>query len=335
VLVLMGGTDPANVTIQALDGLRQHPLPPGAEVAVVVGRSNPHRRAIEAGVAALGPGARLLVEPADLPDWLRWADLAVSAGGTTVWELCALGVPALLVTAADNQRPNVVALARAGAALDLGEVAELDPARIGQAVAALAGDAAARGAMAERGRELVDGQGTRRVLTALAARERLRLRPARRDDAERLFAWANDPVTREMSFQGETIPWATHLRWLESSLGRPDRRLWIAEWRAADDWVPFGQVRLDRGGVLSLGLDPAWRGRGLAAPVIRRALAEPESAAFGPVYTAFIRPENQPSRRAFRQAGFVDRGDDEAGGVACRRYVRDEGLMADATGGEP
>ena len=38
---------------------------------------------------------------------MREADLAVSAGGTTLYELCAVGTPAISYAIADNQLENV------------------------------------------------------------------------------------------------------------------------------------------------------------------------------------------------------------------------------------
>jgi len=42
------------------------------------------------------------------------ADLAIGAGGATTWERCCLGLPSLVVSIAENQRPACEALAAAG-----------------------------------------------------------------------------------------------------------------------------------------------------------------------------------------------------------------------------
>lgn len=321
LLLTMGGTDPAAATETLLDVLE--PVAHEFELEVVTGTANPRAAAL---AERLGwwPSVTRLVLDADMPKRLAWADLAISAAGTTCWELACLGVPALLVSVADNQRPNASAMAAHGAALDLGDVATLDGEALVEALFALAHETERRRLMAERGRALVDGQGARRVVTAMLARDSLRLRKATAEDAQRLFDWANDPVTRAMSFRSESIPWEDHRRWLAAVLADQDRLLLIAEWRVDGVWRPCGQLRLDAGGLVSLGFDPAWRGRGLAAPTLRRALTLPEVAAFGPLYTAFIRPENAASQRAFRQAGFRHAGSARAYEVECDRFERDD-----------
>ena len=49
------------------------------------------------------------------------ADLAVGAGGTTVWERCVLGLPCLIVSVAKNQEKTVSDMAESGYLLFLGQ----------------------------------------------------------------------------------------------------------------------------------------------------------------------------------------------------------------------
>jgi UDP-N-acetylglucosamine--N-acetylmuramyl-(pentapeptide) pyrophosphoryl-undecaprenol N-acetylglucosamine transferase len=88
------------------------------------------------------------------------ADLALSrAGMTTLAELCAWGIPSILVplptAAADHQTPNARVLAAAGAAVHLAQ-SDLSPARLGGLIAELLADparlAAAGAAARLRGR---------------------------------------------------------------------------------------------------------------------------------------------------------------------------------------
>ncbi len=99
-----------------------------------------------------------------LRELMLGADLAVTGAGMTLYELCAVGTPAVAVCMADNQRPNAEAFARAGAALAAGRAGEAGlGAAIEAALRRLIADPLARSQMAMRARRLVDGRGAIRV----------------------------------------------------------------------------------------------------------------------------------------------------------------------------
>lgn len=131
------------------------------------------------------------------------------------------------------------------------------------------------------------------------------LRAARAEDAAILLEWANDPAARAASFAREPITWSTHVAWLASVLGDENRRLWIAE----EAGVPVGQVRVDRTpdgvGVVSIGLAPQARGRGVGTEVLRLGLAAAARELTVRRARAVVLTANLPSRRLFEGAGFV------------------------------
>lgn len=129
------------------------------------------------------------------------------------------------------------------------------------------------------------------------------LRAATAADADLLLAWRNDPATRAASFTTGEVDPAGHRAWLAARLADPACSVWIAE----QDGTPIGQVRLDGDAdeaEISVGLAPEARGRGLGAAVIAKACAAGAAA----TVLARVRPGNEASLRAFRQAGFSDAG---------------------------
>lgn len=116
---------------------------------------------------------RIQVEAADgssdMAVLLRQVSVAVTASGSTIWELLAHGIASVVVAFADNQRPVARALDAAGVAIDGGDYNTLDHAALKIAVATLLGDPERRALLAARGRQLVDGRGASRVAHALAA----------------------------------------------------------------------------------------------------------------------------------------------------------------------
>jgi spore coat polysaccharide biosynthesis predicted glycosyltransferase SpsG len=120
--------------------------------------------------------------------------VAILAGGVTLYEACALGVPAVAVPLSRHQHITVRGIARAGAAIDAGRLPAEGGSHSAYGAAGssrrrgsggsrpveravreaerLLGDAAARRRMSRAGRRLVDGHGAFRVA------ERLRRLPA-------------------------------------------------------------------------------------------------------------------------------------------------------------
>ena len=51
---------------------------------------------------------------------MLWAELAITAAGSTCWELACLGVPAVTIVTAENQRGIAASLSHAGITQDAG-----------------------------------------------------------------------------------------------------------------------------------------------------------------------------------------------------------------------
>jgi hypothetical protein len=134
--------------------------PVAAAAVGAVRAAFPGARVLTAGGLALD-GTEPLPFPGTLLDAIAGVDVAVSAAGTTAYELAAAGVPAVVVAVADNQRRVVEGARRAGFALAGDDL----PA----AVAQLA-DPAVRARLQEAGPATVDGRGAARAAAALAQR---------------------------------------------------------------------------------------------------------------------------------------------------------------------
>jgi UDP-2,4-diacetamido-2,4,6-trideoxy-beta-L-altropyranose hydrolase len=164
VLVTLGGSDPDNVTERILRViLAERKL----EATVVVGGSNPHLRELRTLAERHCGMVRLVENATNMPELMASADIAVAGAGTTSLELCFLGLPALLIVLADNQRAAAEGVSRRGAALHLVEGADAQPSVLVEFLASLLASAERRKAMSETGRKLVDGLGAQRVVAQL------------------------------------------------------------------------------------------------------------------------------------------------------------------------
>jgi spore coat polysaccharide biosynthesis predicted glycosyltransferase SpsG len=112
---------------------------------------------------------RWVAAPDGLAEELSAATVVVTAGGVTLFEACALGVPAVALAVTGAQRLTVRAVARAGAAIDGGSppVDGAAIARAADAAAALLTDARGCRRMSAAGRRLVDARGVFRAADRL------------------------------------------------------------------------------------------------------------------------------------------------------------------------
>jgi len=163
LLVTLGAADPLNVTAAVIACI-DPALLADTEIVVVIGGSNPHTDVIAAQATRL-PKCRVLPDPGnDMPRLMAAADLAVCAGGSTMWEMACMGTPFIPIVIAENQRQAAAAMTHDGyPAIEAAAVERELPA----VVAALAADAGRREALSRRGRQLVDGRGAERVCAAL------------------------------------------------------------------------------------------------------------------------------------------------------------------------
>lgn len=166
LLVSMGGSDPTGTTAVAMEALRL--LPRGAfESRIIVGGGNPRKDDLMDQARALAGEMTVLSSVTDMPGMMQWADMALSAAGSTTWELLFMGVPCLLLSLAENQKQVGLPLSRAGVAVDLGWHGDLTPEKLARELASLADDQPRRSALTAAAEDYVDGKGAQRVLEAM------------------------------------------------------------------------------------------------------------------------------------------------------------------------
>ncbi len=122
LLVSFGGSDPSNETGKVLEALSRLSAP-GLEVTVVK-RSELLSQA-ERSLADRLPSVQTVDWVDDMACLMLASDLSFGAGGSTVWERCALGLPSSVVVAAANQLEGATALAQSGAIRLVGVASEL------------------------------------------------------------------------------------------------------------------------------------------------------------------------------------------------------------------
>jgi len=169
-LVTMGGSDPKDLTPRILSALADLSIG-DLQIRAVVGGSSENRSDVAEKAGRFPGRVEVLSNVAIMAELMAWADLAIAGAGTTCWEMCLLGVPAILVVVAENQRFIAGHLARIGAAINAGPAESIDCSSLSQLAAELLGNRDRRFQMSQSARHLVDGEGRDRVLEMMRTRD--------------------------------------------------------------------------------------------------------------------------------------------------------------------
>ncbi len=118
ILVFFGGVDATDETSKAIRAISslQHSL----TTHVIIGASNPHRSHIEQ-LCQTRPNVYCHYHVSNIADYMVEADIAIGGGGTTTWERCFLGLPAITITLAQNQLAVNQAVSQQGACVLVGD----------------------------------------------------------------------------------------------------------------------------------------------------------------------------------------------------------------------
>lgn len=150
---------------------------------------------------------------------------------------------------------------------------------------------------------------------------KLRLRKAEENDMMLVFGWANDPLTRKMSFEKEKIDLETHKKWFHDILYSGKCHLLIVEFSENDSWSPCAQVRFDENGEINFSIDIKYRGRHMAADIIKTSLVYAKEKLKINKIIAHIKKENKFSVKVFGKAGFSFSGKSVIKGYDCLEYT--------------
>jgi spore coat polysaccharide biosynthesis predicted glycosyltransferase SpsG len=166
VLVTTGGSD-VDGWILRLTTIAKTVLP-AATIDVVVGPCFSLSALNALSDLAASRGVVLHLQPRDICNLMLAADVALTGGGQTLFELAATGTPVVAVCLADNQRDNIASLSSAGALVHAGDAGDttIDQ-RLAHTLEALAHDPTRRETMSRAGQVAVDGRGAMRVAQSL------------------------------------------------------------------------------------------------------------------------------------------------------------------------
>lgn len=194
ILLSTGGSDELHIAINFLRYLQQHDAggkdesgERGLTYHLLIGAMNTDKDEIRS-LANKMANVVIHKNVQDMKSLICSMDICISAAGSTLYEVCACGVPLITFISADNQIPGAEAFEQLGLAVNVGDLR--DPTSINHSAVisgALSSDAVERimetvedldvdkrVSMAHHQRETIDGMGAKRLSEALIQRVEIR-----------------------------------------------------------------------------------------------------------------------------------------------------------------
>lgn len=169
VLVTTGGSDKYNLAGKYLRKALEHPVAGGLEYCVVSGAYNEHLQELRA-LETVHENVHIFCNVSNMVGLMQECDVAITAGGSTIYELAAVGVPLICFSFAENQRRLVETMGTKKYARYAGDYLTCGEELIGRLVeqtASVSEDTIYRITISGVLRELVNGYGALGIAKAL------------------------------------------------------------------------------------------------------------------------------------------------------------------------
>lgn len=171
ILITTGGSDSFNLAGQLLMEAMKYDALKEKEYHVVSGSLNPHIGELQA-LAQKHENIHIHCNVTNMAELMAESEVALSAGGSTLYELCAMGVPVIAFSFAENQERLVQTFVKRGIAQYGGNYRTDGNKMIQNTIAGLETlleDENLRTEYREKARTLVDGKGADRIAEAIQA----------------------------------------------------------------------------------------------------------------------------------------------------------------------
>jgi len=157
ILITFGGMDLLNLTPRVLRDLDR--IDEDFSITVLVGPSYRNIKEIEKVNEKISKKVNVVYDCYEVAELMLGSDIAISGGGTTLYELAATGTPAISLCLSDNQKRNVKAMAEKGVVIGLEGLDTINENVLSQKIKELMRNYELRKKMSYLGQRLVDGNG--------------------------------------------------------------------------------------------------------------------------------------------------------------------------------
>jgi UDP-2,4-diacetamido-2,4,6-trideoxy-beta-L-altropyranose hydrolase len=159
LLISMGGIDQSNATGKVLESLQYSWLPNNCRITIVLGDNAPWLDKVREQAKKMTWPTELKVNVSNMAQLMTDSDLAIGTAGSTAWERCCLGLPAIMVVLADNQRKIGLVLEKEQAVILIKEISDVE-----KVVRLLCDSAEKLNDLSLASRNITDGAGVEKVV---------------------------------------------------------------------------------------------------------------------------------------------------------------------------
>lgn len=306
ILVFFGGMDPDNFTMLAIKALSL--INTKLDVDVVIGAKHPFEEEIKKN--CINNGFVCHVQTPDMAKLMVQADLAIGAGGTSIWERCCLGLPAISLCVAENQRIQITDAAELGVLLapvfsqHLINILQIH-------ITSLLDNPALLKLISKASMKVVDANGTLKISKILRSIKNdlseVTVRSAFPSDDTKVWPWRNYEATKKYFFDKSELVLDDHIQWWHKSIADKKRVLLLGVFNNSE----FGVVRFDfldpTKAQTSIYLNPEMVGQGLGRELLIKGIAWlRDNYPKLEIVLAEIMSENITSIRLFESIGFYE-----------------------------
>ena len=162
ILIMFGGTDNNNLTLKILKIIKETIY--NQEIIIVIGPLNPFLTEIKSYIEEEKISAKIIYSPKELADIYLDTDVAISAGGTSVYELALFGIPNIIITIANNQVRIAEELDSKNISIYTGKIEEFNEELFKEKFKELLTNDDLRKKISKNAKKLVDGKGKNRIV---------------------------------------------------------------------------------------------------------------------------------------------------------------------------
>lgn len=163
ILITTGGSDAYNMTYKFLEFLVSKFNSSSIKYHVIIGQAFNDTKSINK-IASQRDNIILYNSPRNMAEIMNLCDIAISAGGNTLYELCACGLPTIAFIYADNQIDFVRNFEVTGCISNIGFYNNIDYKHFDNILNKYINDYSFRKSISDKQYSLVDGMGVHRIV---------------------------------------------------------------------------------------------------------------------------------------------------------------------------